>query len=159
MGTFLFSCLVLLPALASMEPSMPPVGPAAHSQGPMAPSAELRTLSDVTEHLAAQGIHLRRDVPHPGAKTEWIVEDENNDSKCEMRTMFITFDRDVSLDVMRRYLMGMSVLAHLNESARVAMVQPWWRGTTSEKDACKVYTASSRSRADLLVIAFLGYTP
>ena len=112
---------------------------------------------DLSEHLRAAGIRLRPEVMYSGVKTEWVVVDESSDGRCELRTAFVRFDTEAPLVEIRRYLMGISVPSDLNETTRLAMFHPWWRGTTSEKEACAGYMARSKPMADRLREVFRDY--
>ena len=156
----MWALLVFLQAVVSVESTVLAADMRDRHQPASVRATRLMELpDDLRDHFREHGIRLRREVMYSGSMTEWIVVDLESNGRCEMRTSFVRFDANAPIADIRRYLSSVSVPAELQETARLAMFAPWWRGTTSEKETCDEYVARSKPRAAQLLAAFRTYVP
>lgn len=111
-------------------------------------------------HLEKRGVRLLERASDDGTgRTIWVLADAPAGARCEVFTTFVRFPPGVDAAAARRYLLGVSRPAVLNERERLAMFHPAARGTTSNRADCERWGAERTRIVTMLVEAFESYVP
>jgi hypothetical protein len=91
-----------------------------------------------------------------GLKTDWVVIDAHP-RPYEVRTGFIVFLPGTSPERIREQMMSFNQAWYANDSAQIAMFDPWSVCTTVDESACK--SARHDVVIPKLIDLFMRYVP